>query len=627
MGTVVLDQFIGELPRVSDQNIPNNAASVARNLRILSGNLRALHAPIAVDSFPFVTVYVPNYAFRVLAADLVDDNPYQPGPNSYPEAWVGFRYKGTKVVKGPVVKDQYERYYWTNEGQEAARYIRRGLIDSLGSVVNGNILGIPAPTTAPTVTPSGSGSAQDETRSYVYTNVSIYGEEGPPSPPGEGTGDPSLFWTISNMDEPDQTESEIQYINLYRTIVAADGSVDYTFVTQILVDQTGPYTYVDPGNSSVAGNEPLRSTTWFPPPTDLDGLVAHPNGFLVGFSGFDVYFSEVFQPHAWPEDYIVSVDTPIVALAIIDTSVVVLTQGSPNIISGIAPDSMAKTKIETAAPCLSRYSVVVMPDGVYYASNDGIVRVVAESVQVVTKALIDAQTWRTDFFPEQITACQDDEYYMAFYTDSQGFFLTPADPTNTVIMLDSLSGIDNILTDRLDGEAYMMINGTLFLWDPVDGAPLAYRWKSKEFVFPKPCNLGAFKIDFDEEQKTVQPDLTLERDYNIARLASDIPLQTVAWAPYAASRYDPGIVPDQPQIRLPVGGSSLFDLAALQGVGTVQFFVFARDTLIFSQLVTSEAVSRLPATVKTDKWQFELVGTTDVFYVKIAETGRQLAAL
>ena len=48
-------------------------------------------------------------------------------------------------------------------------------------------LGVPAPDGAPTVAVSGTGNegAIDITTAYVYTFVTEFGEEGPPSPPSE----------------------------------------------------------------------------------------------------------------------------------------------------------------------------------------------------------------------------------------------------------------------------------------------------------------------------------------------------------------------------------------------------------------------------------------------------------
>ena len=633
MPALTVNNFIGEIPRLSSQAIPNNAATIARNCRLLSGNIRALHSPEAVRSFSGAA-FTPLFVYHLRAASLRDD-PSDPaaGPFPYPETWIPFRFKETSIVKGPVTKDRFERYYWSLGSHGPPRYYSRQDLARMGEEnippfedLQGLLLGIPTPVTKPTVTPT-TGSPNDETRSYVYTFVSKYGEEGPPSPPTTVAGDPDSDWVITGMDTtvPNETERVVTEKYIYRTVPTSTNTTEFVYVDSVPLATPN---YTELGGNVVEGNESLQSTSWIEPPAELDGLVEHPNGFLVGFSGFDIYFSEVFVPHAWPDTYVLSIETPIVALAVLDNAVVVLTEGSPHVISGISPDSMAITKIETAEPCLSRFGVEVLPDGVYYPSNNGLARVVAESVQVVTSALIDSSTWRERFSPATITACRDHEFYLAFFTTDDGFFLTPADPTNTIVFLDSFDGVQNVFTDRLDGEVYYLKNEILFRWDPPGGSPLTYQWRSKEFVFIKPCNMGAVKVDFDNSINLVGGGTSLEQEYNTARLALDRPLHPLAYEPIAGSRYEPGVTPELPQVRMPLAGSSLFDLASeTQATGNVRFNIYARDKQWFSELIISEAVRRLPATVKVDKWQIELIGNTDIFYAKIAETATQLAQI
>lgn len=628
-----LDRFIGEIPRLSRQQLPDNAATVARNCRLLSGNIRALHAPAATRSFSGAS-FTPLFAYHLRESSIKDD-PTDPtaGPFVYPETWIPFRHQETSIVKGPVTKDRFERYYWTLGNHGPPRYFPRKELARMGEEnsppfedLTGYLLGVPAPTTKPTVTPT-TGSQNDETRSYVYTFVSQYGEEGPPSPATTVIGDPANDWFITNMDTtvPNEAERVITKKYIYRTVPTAADTTEFVFVDEVALNDPD---YVEQGGNFVEGNETLQSTTWIEPPADLDGLVEHPNGFLVGFSGFDIFCSEVFSPHAWPDDYVLSIDTPIVALAVLDNAVVVLTEGSPHVISGVAPDSLAVTKIETAEPCFNRFGVVVLPDGVYYPSGNGLAKIVAESVQVVTTQLVDSSAWRRDFSPQTTIACRDHEYYLGFTSTDEGYFLAPTDPSNTIIKLDSFDGVKNIFTDRLDGEVYYLKEEILFRWDPPGTSPITFTWRSKDFVFPKPINLGAFVVDFDAETKEINNDVELLQQYNNARLASGRPLNPLAYAPIAGSRYEPGITPDIPQFRLPLGGSSLFDLVTVtQESGNVRFIVYADGAQVYNELIVTEVTRRLPATHKTDKWQVELIGNTDVFYCKLATTGRELMTI
>ena len=67
----------------------------------------------------------------------------------------------------------------------------------------------------------------------------------------------------------------------------------------------GAVTFSDKVDFTLLG-EALPERALAPPPADLFGIMAHPGGFLVGFSGKRVYRSEVFKPTAgrttrrWP---------------------------------------------------------------------------------------------------------------------------------------------------------------------------------------------------------------------------------------------------------------------------------------------------------------------------------------
>src|SRR5690606_35283237 len=50
----------------------------------------------------------------------------------------------------------------------------------------------------------------------------------------------------------------------------------------------------------LAAGEALPENPMIPPPSDLFGIMAHPGGFLVGFSGKRVCRSETYKLNGWP---------------------------------------------------------------------------------------------------------------------------------------------------------------------------------------------------------------------------------------------------------------------------------------------------------------------------------------
>jgi hypothetical protein len=142
------------------------------------------------------------------------------------------------------------------------------------------LLGVPTPANAASVTPPG---GSDETRAYVYTFVSEFGEEGPPSPPVVATGDAGT-WALTGMDTtvPDAASRAFgtgAKTRIYRTVSSATSS-NFYYVGEV---DFGTATFNDDvAATTVATNNLLESAGWVAPPTTLEGFVVMPNGYLVG---------------------------------------------------------------------------------------------------------------------------------------------------------------------------------------------------------------------------------------------------------------------------------------------------------------------------------------------------------
>jgi hypothetical protein len=181
------------------------------------------------------------------------------------------------------------------------------------------LLGIPAPSVVPSVSPSG-GTGADTTRAYVYTWVSAYGEEGPPSEPTTVTGQVDDTWAItltaaagSDLGD-DGDDRYLTLVRIYRTVTSSAGVATYFFVAEQAISDT---TYDDSASdATVAANDQLESTNWTAPPSDLQGFIRMPNGIVASWRESEIWFSEPYRPHAWPAAYVVTVDYPVVGLGV-----------------------------------------------------------------------------------------------------------------------------------------------------------------------------------------------------------------------------------------------------------------------------------------------------------------------
>ena len=113
-----------------------------------------------------------------------------------------------------------------------------------------------------------------------------------------------------------------------------------------------------------------------------------PNGFLAGFVHNQVWFSEPYLPHAWPTDYMLTTDSPIVGLGVYGSTLVVATTRQPYTISGTSPASMTQEKQPMSQPCVSKRSIAYDQYGVLYASAYGVVALAAGQMDVFTRPIV-----------------------------------------------------------------------------------------------------------------------------------------------------------------------------------------------------------------------------------------------
>lgn len=137
------------------------------------------------------------------------------------------------------------------------------------------------------------------------------------------------------------------------------------------------------------------------PPPKLGGIVGVYGDFFAGFdlvTRREVLFSDVGLPYAWPlANRLATMDQTVVRLVSYGTSVLVLTDDVPLVITGTSPDMMTLASTATHAPCVSRRSVVQIGASVVFASDDGLYMVpISGETQVtnLTENHFDRRAWR-----------------------------------------------------------------------------------------------------------------------------------------------------------------------------------------------------------------------------------------
>jgi len=622
-----LENFGGIRPRISARLLPVNAAVTAENTKLLEGELRGYHKPTILkdlSSFGFTV----GRAYRIPAS-----------VTGTVDVWLAFQSPNTDIIRSPVLGDVYNRYYWF--GNNAAP-----MYNTLARIVAGNtganapwLLGVPQPAAALTVGQTG-GSGVTETRSYVYTFVTAYGEEGPPSNPTTFTGYVnSTSWNLSGGSTTwtGGSQVDVAFVNIYRT-VPNQSNPAFFFVAQIAIATwiSGSGSYTDTiSDTTVAQNNTLNFVDNFPPPSTMQGAALMPGGFLIGFQGRNLLFTEPYLPHAWNPTYNLATEFEIVGIVVWSQTAIICTTSNLYLGSGSTPAAFTLQKLDGVTPCLSRRGIVSTVSGAYFPTVDGLAMFNVNGLNTITQPILTKEEWAT-FSPTTLIAAQLGLQYLAWGSTTNGMQINPTESSAEMATITAFAQVTAVETDRYTGNPYIVINNVAFDWDPNGAERLYWHWLSKQAQLPKYLNFGAFKIKADFGSANVTSNVTaVYGPYDLARNITDP--GTVRAGQLNAiganviggiSPYNLGLVPGNtlPENRLPLGGGPLYPLFQLNNQAlSIRMRTYCNGLLVNDQNVTNDRIHRLPSGFKHDLWQFEFFGNTNMYNVMVAETGKELA--
>ena len=534
---IVVDIPRGLSPKTSPEDLILEAAQTAENCNLGRGDIRPWKRPLKDRALSLTSV---SGYFQWIANDT--------------EYWLESA-NALDSCGSPVASDSYERMYYTGESE-----MRALANDNISATFTPSSdyykVGVPAPTTAPTIARSGS-----TTRYYVGCYVTAYGEEGLPSAIGGGTDVAASPVGISGIaDAP--TGRRITTYRVYRTASGTAGTAEFfkvfdatwfsTATSYAIGDfviysntiykctsthtagawNAGHFTAGDDVTDENLSSTVCPSTTWSIPDAAMRGLGVLPNGAMFGFSGNELCFSVPNRPHAWPSGYRLSFPYDIVATVASGTNVVVLTEGYPYIVYGTHPENMLKKRLDYFYPCISKRSAIAAMGGVYYISKEGLIWIGPDSeVNNVTFTIMDVQNLE-DYHPTTIHAAFYQGQYFGFYksgTDSGGIII---DVMNKIMSTTSLYASATHVTPD-DGNFYVVIEDAIDEDDPPDDIPLCSslwngsdynnlitKWKSKKFVFDSYINFAACRMYYDDSFYQDMLDLAEDDSYILTQNAT-----------------------------------------------------------------------------------------------------------
>lgn len=570
-------QFSGEIPRLISRLLPDTGAQVAENVRLDDGGLTPVRKSRAEHVFTGISDIQTIYKFG--------------------DTWLAWD-SVVNAVPGPVAEDHL---YYTGDGAPKMR---------VGTTVYD--LAVPYPSTALTATVTGTGSGDVTTRLYVYTWVTSFGEESEPCPvSNEIDWQAGQTLTLSGFAATPSGRS-ITKQRIYRSQSSSQSGTDLFFIAERSASTSN---FVDTYAPDQFG-EVLPSRDWNQPPADLTGLIAMPNGMMVGYSGKELCFCEPYRPHAWPEKYRLTASFPIVALSSYGTTVVAGTQGYPYVASGNAPESMIEEKIEVNLPCVNARGMVDLGYSAAYPSNDGLVIVSNGGATVATDALFTRADWQR-IAPNSIVSAQFAGRYFASYryldidgvTVTQGTFVIDLTNTQPFVLRYAFKA-DAFYYDLPSGQLYYLVGDTVYEFDAIGQINEVMTWKSKRFVLPQPVTMGAILV---ESGILESPE---ERQARLNQIAAILAANNTLLASTSMGSEIDGAAIDE----FAMNGDSLQPIPPDKFISVKVY----GDGVLLRTVSTLDEVKRIPAK-SARVWEIQVNGTAEVEQVTMATTARELA--
>ena len=494
-----LTTFSGLNEKIAPRLLPEDVAQSTENAFLDRGRLEALPQDVNDASESGPTHPASHITTSTKTIFKATDN-----------EWFTFN-DDVNVIKSPIKEDAFSRFYFTgvNGSSGFPRMVdaSNGITGSGPYPVTSYRLGLPTPgafTSPPSVNnATAADGAAISSRAYLYTEITAFGEEGPPS-------------VVASTDIVDASDGATVTISLP---AATSGTYNISKRRIYRTDINGVFRFVKDVTGTSAGStteavldsslgEEIESTDNLAPPDDTSsdhpdgpmfGITTMPNGITAGFSGNTLLFSESFLPHSYPLANQLTTSTDIVAIASIASGLLVTTNGKPLIASGTDPSAMAMVEIDANLPCANKRSLVDMGEYAIYSSPDGLVLASNSGIQLITQQIFTRDQWQ-DYYPSNVEGYEYEGKYLGFTWDGsdvntkKGFIFDPRGGKNAFVDLDFYAHAG--YNDRESDELYLVIGGVLKKFGR-SNSKRTYTWKSKEFYTNRPISPGVAKVSAD----------------------------------------------------------------------------------------------------------------------------------
>lgn len=184
MVAIAINAFRGEVPRTRSRLLGENFATKALNAKIAAGRLDPIKGTSLSHTSTISGAIQTIYRYR-FGTDY---------------RWLVFN-NDVDVCRSPTANDSLGRFYYSGDGEPRMSTYADGISGAGLYPNNFFALGVVPPTTGAALAIVG-GSTPTESRAYVQTFVTQYGEESGPSPALLATGFANGSWNLSNLPAP-----------------------------------------------------------------------------------------------------------------------------------------------------------------------------------------------------------------------------------------------------------------------------------------------------------------------------------------------------------------------------------------------------------------------------------------
>lgn len=347
---------------------------------------------------------------------------------------------------------------------------------------------------------------------YVVRAVNDIGEEGPPSDISVlVTRKPDEKAVIQVSPSDNANAEKITAYRLYRASGGTSGS-NFLYVDEIAADGDLQF-HDDKMNEELNEVMPNFGSV----PEKLEGITGI-NGFLVGYKGKDIYFSEPYKPYSFPWDYNQSVPFDIVGAATRGNYLYVMTKGPLFAFVGDTPENILPLSLRFDVPCISRNSIAHVRGAVIYAGTTGLVIIENGSPRVFSDQLYTLEQYKNLHFEDCLASGEYDGKYFAVFADKVLLFDFSGESLHHTVLdksaftLSSYSWNDGSWLNYQ--EDFALSNtpyGETMITQDFSAENVPGVWQSKEFVYPRPIAFTCARVRFDDPTATVNIKLYAEK--------------------------------------------------------------------------------------------------------------------